>query len=166
MAAGAALWLLGRPAPPLAGPPDIAPSALYAATFQDGAGQPQSLGQYQGRLLILNFWATWCAPCREEMPGFARLHTRWRDKGVQFVGISAEDRDKVGRFGRDLAIPYPLWSGGDEVGELSRRLGNRRGVLPHTAIIGAQGEVLEVRAGTFSESELEQRLVRFASKTS
>jgi len=164
MAAGAALWIAGRPALPVAEPTSIAPSALYAASFRDSAGQPQSLGQYQGRLLILNFWATWCAPCREEMPAFARLHARWRDKGVQFVGLSAEDQERVGRFGRDLSIPYPLWTGGDEVGELSRRLGNRRGVLPHTAIIGPQGEVLEVRAGTFSESELERRLASFAPK--
>lgn len=164
MAAGATLWLAGRPAPPQIGPTSIAPPALYAAAFQDQAGQRQALGQYQGRLLVLNFWATWCAPCREEMPGFARLQQRWRDKGVQFVGLSSEDQERVVRFGRELAIPYPLWTGGDEIGELSRRLGNRLGVLPHTAIIGAQGEILEVRAGTYTEAELERRLAAFAPK--
>lgn len=162
MAAGATLWLAGRPAPPSAGPTSIGPAALFAASFQDESGQRQPLGQFQGRLLVINFWATWCAPCREEMPGFARLHQRWRDRGVQFVGLSAEDRDRVARFGRELSIPYPLWTGGDEVGELSRRLGNRLGILPHTAIVGPQGEVLEVRAGTYAESELERRLAVFA----
>jgi len=166
MAAGTSLWLAGRPAPPATGPTSIAPSALYAASFLDEAGQRQPLGQYQGRLLVLNFWATWCGPCREEMPGFARLHRRWQDKGVQFVGVSAEDRDRVARFGRELSIPYPLWTGGDEVGELARRLGNRLGVLPHTAIIGAHGEILEVRAGTYTEAELERRLAAFALKSS
>lgn len=164
IAAGTALWLTGRTGPAPTGPTSIAPPALYAATFLDENGQRQALGQYQGRLLVLNFWATWCAPCREEMPGFARLHARWKDKGVQFVGLSAEDRDRVARFGRELSIPYPLWTGGDEVGELSRRLGNRIGVLPHTAIIGPQGEILEVRAGVFSEAELERRLSSFAPK--
>jgi thiol-disulfide isomerase/thioredoxin len=165
MTAGVALWLAGRPAAPAAGPTSIAPSALYAASFRDEAGQSQSLGQYQGRLLVLNFWATWCAPCREEMPGFARLHQRWRDHGVQFLGLSAEDGERVARFGRELAIPYPLWTGGDEVGELARRLGNRLGVLPHTAILSPQGEVLEVRAGTYTEAELERRLTAYAPKT-
>ncbi|MEO7741868.1 MAG: TlpA disulfide reductase family protein [Usitatibacter sp.] len=144
----------------------IAPAALYAATFDDESGQRQPLGQYQGRVLVLNFWATWCGPCRDEMPGFARLHARWKDKGVQFVGLSTEERDRVARFGRDLSIPYPLWTGGGEVGELARRLGNRLGVLPHTAIIGPQGQVLEVRAGTYTEMELEGRLAAFAAKRS
>lgn len=164
LAAGSALWLTGRTGLAPTGPTTIAPPALYAATFQDGTGQRQALGQYQGKLLVLNFWATWCAPCREEMPGFARLQGRWKDKGVQFVGVSSEDRERVARFGRELSIPYPLWTGGDEVGELSRRLGNRIGVLPHTAIIGPQGAVLEVRAGTYTENELERRLTAFAPK--
>ena len=164
MAAGTALWLTGRPGLPATGPVSIAPAALYAASFQDEAGQRQPLGQYQGRLLVLNFWATWCGPCKEEMPGFARLQGRWKDKGVQFVGVSAEEPGRVARFGRDLSINYPLWTGGDEVGELSRRLGNHMGILPHTAIIGPQGEVLEVRAGTYTESELERRLAAFAPK--
>ena len=165
MATGTTLWLAGRrPAPPEPGPVSIAPSALYAASFQDAAGQRQPLGQFQGRLLVLNFWATWCAPCKEEMPGFARLQGRWKDRGVQFVGLSAEEGARVARFGRDLSINYPLWTGGEEVGELSRRLGNRMGILPHTALIGPQGEVFEVRAGTYTESELEQRLASFSPK--
>ena len=165
MAAGTTLWLTGRTGRlETAGPPSIAPAALYAASFQDEAGQRQPLGQYQGRLLVLNFWATWCGPCREEMPAFARLHGRWKERGVQFVGLSAEERDRVARFGRELSIPYPLWTGGDEIGELARRLGNRLGVLPHTAIIGPQGEVLEVRAGTYTEAELEGRIASITSK--
>ena len=114
LAAGAALWLGGRGGPrEAAGPPSIAPAALYAASFQDDAGVRQPLGQFQGRLLVLNFWATWCGPCREEMPGFARLHARWKEKGVQFLGVSAEERERVARFGRELSIPYPLWTGGN-----------------------------------------------------
>ena len=166
MAAGATLWLAGRPAPPSTGPTSVAPAALYAASFEDESGQRQPLGRFQGRLLVLNFWATWCGPCREEMPGFARLQQRWGDRGVQFVGLSAEGRETVVRFGRELSIPYPLWTGGNDVGELSRRLGNRLGVLPHTAIISPLGEVLEVRAGTYTEAELERRLAAFAPKKS
>ena len=155
--AGLAFWLATRPTPP-AVRAEIAPGALLAASFADTRGQPRSLGQFQGKILVVNFWATWCAPCREEMPAFARLQARWGDRNVQFVGLANDDPQKVERFGRELGIPYPLWVGGDQVGELSKRLGNRLGVLPHTVIVSAQGEVLESRVGTYTEALLETRL--------
>ena len=165
LAAGGALWLLSRPADPHArAVPTIAPAALNATTFTDAEGRTQPLGQFQGRLLVLNFWATWCAPCREEMPAFARIHARWKDRGVHLIGISAEGPEKVAQFGRGLAIPYPLWTGGDQVRELSRRLGNATGALPHTALIGPQGEILETRVGPYTETELENRLAYFSTK--
>jgi hypothetical protein len=99
------------------------------------------------------------------MPAFARLQTRWAERGVQFVGLANEDPGKVHPFGRGLGITYPLWTGGQEVAELSRRLGNRLGVLPHTAIIGPSGEVLETKVGPYSEKDLEQRLSAFAPKS-
>jgi thiol-disulfide isomerase/thioredoxin len=136
-----------------------------AATFVDGRGGRQSLGQLQGKVVVLNFWATWCAPCREEMPAFARLQSRWAAAGVQFVGLSSEEPAKVERFGQALAINYPLWTG-DGVAELSRRLGNRMAVLPHTAILGPGGEVLDVRVGPYSEADLEARLAVFARQPS
>ena len=162
--AGAVFWWLGRPAP-MAGPVSIGPAALYAASFTDEKGGQQSLGRFQGKLLVLNFWATWCGPCREEMPGFVRLQSRWAGQGVQFVGLSNEEPGKVARFARELAINYPLWTGGNEVGELSRRLGNRMGVLPHTAIIGPAGEILAVKVGAYSETELDTKIRDLAGKS-
>ncbi|QJR16903.1 TlpA family protein disulfide reductase [Usitatibacter palustris] len=164
--AGAALWI-GSRAPssaavnPLA---DATPAALFAATFKGPEGQDQAIGQFQGKILVVNFWATWCAPCKEEMPGFVRLQARWKDKGVQFLGIANDDPAKVRRFGTDLAINYPLWTGGAEVSELSKRLGNRVGVLPHTVILDGQGRVLESRIGIYSEPAMEERLFA-ATKT-
>ena len=170
LATGTVLWLATRPAGSLPGitvaAPAISPAALYAASFQDGAGNPQSLGQFQGKVLVVNFWATWCAPCREEMPAFARLQARWAGRGVQFVGLANEDPAKVHPFGKSLGITYPLWTGGDNVSELSRRLGNRLGVLPHTAILSPAGEVLESKVGPYSEADLELRLAAFSGKSS
>ena len=165
MLVGAALWLAMRPPDtrPTAAPVEIAPAAFYAASFTDATGRSQALGQFQGRVLVVNFWATWCAPCREEMPGFVRLQSRWAARGVQFVGLANEERGKVDRFGREIGVNYPLWTGGDEVSELSRRLGNRGGVLPHTAILGPRGEVLEVKVGPYSESQMENRLAVFTA---
>jgi peroxiredoxin len=92
------------------------------------------------------------------MPAFTRVQSRWAQRNVQFVGLANDDPAKVVRFGEQLAINYPLWTGGDEVGELSQRLGNRLGVLPHTVILDAQGKVLEQRVGPYTEAELEERL--------
>jgi thiol-disulfide isomerase/thioredoxin len=166
--AGAAMYLgseRARPGP-VPVPADITPGAILSTPFKDGQGRSRTLGEFQGRVVVVNFWATWCAPCREEMPGFTRLQGRWADRGVQFVGLSDEDPAKVQRFGEGLAINYPLWTGGSEVMGLSRRLGNRLGVLPHTVVLDSQGRVLESRIGLYSEKALEERLGAIAVKSS
>jgi len=160
--AGTALWVATRPAKDAASAVEAAPAALWAAGFRDVDGRPRALGEYQGRVLVLNFWATWCAPCREEMPGFQRLQAKWPARSVQFVGLSAEDASKVAGFGRSLGITYPLWVGGDEVGELSKRLGNRGGVLPHTVVFDPRGKVVAARVGAYKEAELDEILNRLA----
>jgi thiol-disulfide isomerase/thioredoxin len=156
LAAGGALYLATRP-PAQVGEPRIAPAALYAASFRDAQGQPASLGQFEGRPLVLNFWATWCAPCREEMPAFSRVSARKAGQ-VQFLGLAQDDPAKVRDFARQLGIGYPLWTGGDEVMELSRRLGNQMTVLPFTVILDGQGRVVAQRVGAYTEADLEQRL--------
>lgn len=161
--AGAAMFL-GSRAPDSLPAADVAPSAVYAAGFRDEQGANRSLAQFQSKLLVVNFWATWCAPCREEMPAFTRLQSRWAGRNVQFVGIAQDDPAKVERFGKELGINYPLWTGGDEVGEFSKRLGNRLGVLPHTVILDSRGQVLEQRVGPYTEPALEERLMAFTAK--
>ena len=161
--AGTALWLGERApiAPPSA---DIAPTAIYASSFVDAAGQSQALGRFQGKLLVVNFWATWCAPCRAEMPAFSRLQQKWQGRNVQFVGLSNEEPAVVARFAAEVPVAYPLWTGGAAVDQLSRRLGNHLGVLPHTVILDPTGSVLESKIGPYTEEQLEARLTAFASK--
>jgi hypothetical protein len=79
------------------------------------------------------------------------------------VGLANDDPAKVARFARDLGIGYPLWTGGPEVDELSRRLGNRQGVLPYTVIVDSQGSVVEQKVGAYSEAELTSKLNAIAS---
>jgi thiol-disulfide isomerase/thioredoxin len=161
--AGTAMFLGSRQPSP-SGDSDVAPSAIYAAGFRDEQGATRSLAQFQNKLLVVNFWATWCAPCREEMPAFTRVQSRWAARNVQFVGLAQDDPAKVVRFGKDLAINYPLWTGGDAVGELSKRLGNRLAVLPYTVILDPQGRVLERRVGPYTETALEERLTAYTAK--
>ena len=163
IASGVSLWWFTRPT---AEPRniDVTPGALWAATFRDPGGSSHSLGQFQGKVLVVNFWATWCVPCREEMPAFNRVHERWKDKGVTFLGLADDDAAKVERFGHELSIAYPLWVGGESVGELSRRLGNRLGVLPHTVIFDPSGNVVDSRVGPYTEAALESKLAIIAVK--
>jgi thiol-disulfide isomerase/thioredoxin len=167
--AGALLWHLGRPptqarspAPPVVA---IAPAAVFATTFTDASGATRALGQFEGKILVLNFWATWCEPCRAEMPAFNRLQDRWAGKGVQFVGLSDEPGETARRFGQSLGIVYPLWTGGDQVADLSRRLGNRQGGLPHTVVLDPSGRVVAQRVGPYTEADLEQVLGKIAGKS-
>jgi thiol-disulfide isomerase/thioredoxin len=168
MAVGAALWRLGPPAgrPPQAEVPvpAISAPALYAATFTGPSGEPRSLGAFQGKVLVLNFWATWCEPCRAEMPAFERLQQRWGPRGVQFLGLSDEPTDKAQQFGRALGVGYPLWTGGDQVSMLSRRLGNTLGGLPHTVVVDRKGEVVVQKVGPYTESALEIILAELVGK--
>jgi thiol-disulfide isomerase/thioredoxin len=160
--AGSVFYLLARsPAPTEAVPVQVAPAALYAATFHDAEGRSQSIGRYAGRPLVLNFWATWCAPCREEMPAFEQLQRRWAPR-IQFVGLAQEDPAKVRDFAARLGVTYPLWTGGDEVMELSARLGNQARVLPYTVLVAPDGRVLEQKVGAYNEQTLEAALRRIA----
>jgi len=163
LATGAALWWQQRPEP-LVGEATISGAALYAASFTDAAGAPASLGRYQGKTLVLNFWATWCGPCREEMPALARVAERWKDRGVAFVGISDESPETIARFGREVKVPYPLWSSGAGSSEMESRLGNRVGGIPFTAIVGPDGRVATARVGPYTETELERELSRTSAK--
>ena len=169
LGAGAFLWWATQPrvvqVPPV-GAVTIAPSALYAIAFTDADGRSQSLGRFQGRILVLNFWATWCGPCREEMPLFTRLQSKWAERGVQFVGLSAEEPGPVARFGRELGVNYPLWTGGEMVADLARRLGNSSGVLPYSVVFGPGGEVLDRKVGPYREYELDAIFGQYTPKRS
>jgi thiol-disulfide isomerase/thioredoxin len=79
-----------------------------AVSFPDLTGKPQSLGQWQGKLLVINFWAAWCAPCREEMPALNRIHNKYAAKALQIVGIAADSAYKVCQFWKQTVIGYPL----------------------------------------------------------
>ena len=129
---------------------------VYAARFADLKGGIQTVGQWQGQVLVVNFWATWCAPCRDEIPGFAKLQERYGARGLQFVGIAIDQPDKVVEFSREFRINYPLLIGGLESMELMRQAGNRAGVLPFTLIIDRSGKLVSGEPGGLKEARLEQ----------
>jgi thiol-disulfide isomerase/thioredoxin len=129
---------------------------VYSAHLPDVGGVAHSLQQWRGRVLVVNFWATWCAPCREEIPGFVRLQERHGGRGLQFVGIAIDQPGKVADFAREFGINYPLLIGGPESLDLLREAGNKQAVLPYTVVIDRHGKVASRQPGGLKEGRLEE----------
>jgi thiol-disulfide isomerase/thioredoxin len=144
---------------------EITPEAFHASSLPDLDGRPQSFGQFAGKVVVLNFWATWCAPCREEIPGFIRVQSRFGNGRVQFIGAASDEPAKVRAFAKEFAVNYPILADVDGAMTLSRRFGNRLGVLPHTVILDAAGQVIANRIGLFTEAEITSMLELALSAT-
>ena len=157
MAFAAGVWQ-GQQGPTQAGDIDAAAQAIYGVTLPDLQGKPQSVKQWRGKVLVVNFWATWCEPCRKEIPEFIKLQSKYQDKNLQFVGISIDQADKTSEFSRNFGINYPTLVGTFDTMEVSRQAGNQRRVLPHTVVLDKQGRVAFVELGGVSLETLEARL--------
>lgn len=132
-----------------------AADVVMATRLTDLQGQSQPLSQWRGKVLVVNFWATWCAPCREEIPAFVRLQDKYRAQGLQFVGIAIDRRDPVLAFVREFGINYPVLLGGIETIEMSRHAGNRAGTLPFTLIFDRAGKIVATEVGGVKEAQLQ-----------
>jgi len=128
---------------------------LFSTPLANLSGAKDTLETWRGRVLVVNFWATWCAPCREEIPLFVRLQKRLGSRGLQFVGIAIDRPVPVAEFQREYAMNYPILIGGLETMELLREAGNRSGVLPFTLIIDRGGRLVSSKLGTLREAQLE-----------
>jgi peroxiredoxin len=135
-------------------------SAILGLVLPDVDGRQQAMAQWRGKVLVVNFWATWCAPCREEMPRFVAAQTRDAARGVQFVGIAVDDAAKVRSFAQELGLNYPSLIGGYGAIELSRTLGNELAALPFTVILGRDGKVALTHLGPLSADKLDAVLGR------
>ncbi len=140
--------------------PKEAVTQFFTVQLNDVNGKPQALAQWRGKVLVINFWATWCPPCREEMPEFSRLQAKHAADGVQFVGIALDTAENVISFSKQHPVGYPLLIAESEGTELSRRLGNSQLALPYTVVLGPQEEVQITRLGRIPESELDGLLKR------
>ncbi len=110
---------------------------------------------YAGRPLLLNFWASWCAPCVKEMPELDRFAQTQGADGVQVVGIALEDAEAVRAFLARIPVTYPILLDTPGPADSSVQVGNAMGVLPYSVLIGADGRILRQRAGPFDPSELD-----------
>lgn len=153
MAFGAGIWVSEKRQADA--PDQTASQALFALALPDLQGQSRRLEQWRGKVLVVNFWATWCAPCREEIPIFVGLQDRYAANGLQFVGISIDEVDKTREFATTFKMNYPVLIGTFDTVEVSRQAGNKRRVLPYTVILNRNGEIVAAELGGVSEEKLE-----------
>jgi thiol-disulfide isomerase/thioredoxin len=157
----ASLWL--QPSTPAPAIQKSTSSAVGATRtdFQrpDLRGTSRKLSEWDGKLILLNFWASWCGPCREEMPLLDRSQQRYASKGLQVIGIAADTDAATQAFLKESPVAYQiLVDDPQDGGDLSLDYGNTRSVLPYTVLIGREGRVVAQHFGEFSETGLERWL--------
>ncbi len=127
-------------------------------TLRDLKGQPVSLESLRGRIVVLNFWATWCEPCREEMPVLEKLHAEYAARGISVIGASAdrpETQRRIAPFLRKAKITFPIWTGATTVEMERMQLGIG---LPATAVVDGDGQIAFRILGPIEEQHLRERL--------
>lgn len=129
---------------------------LLGARFMDLDGRPRRLLEWRGRALLCNFWATWCAPCREEAPLLDAARRHWLSRGAEVVGIGIDSVVKIREFVQMYQLSYPLLVADATAISLVRKLGNPAGGLPYTVALNRKGVVVSRHVGALSDQGLRQ----------
>ena len=133
-----------------------ADTALWGLTFDTPNGQKLVMQSLRGKPLLINFWATWCAPCVEEMPLLDRFYRENSAKGWQTLGLAIDQVEPVNRFLKKTPVSYPVGMAGLQGMDLVRSLGNSVGGLPFTVVLGTAGNVLHRKIGQLTPADLQQ----------
>lgn len=139
---------------------EMAGGPAPALTLPDLTGQPRSLAEFRGKLVLVNFWATWCAPCLNEIPMLVRLQDTYGPRGLQIVGPAMDSPEAVRNGAPELGIPYPVLVGDSEIVDAMQALGDTLGALPYSVLIDANGEIVHRKHGEFTEPELRALIER------
>ena len=140
------------------------PETLPDVRIPDLNGQPHSLRQYLGHPLVVNFWATWCAPCRREMPLLQQLWQEYRSQGVQILGVAVDSRQAVQQYLRTTPVGYPILADTDQGSAAVARFGIEP-VLPFSVFADAQGRIVAVKLGELHRDEADDILAHVQQVT-
>jgi thiol-disulfide isomerase/thioredoxin len=140
----------------LASDPSI--KAFFANPWLNPDGKPINTVEWQGKVLVVNFWASWCPPCIEEMPTLDLISQEYLQKNVLFVGIGIDSPSNIREFLKSTPVSYPIVIGGLEGSNLSKQMGNTQGALPYTVIINPKGNATYTKLGKISEEELRKAI--------
>jgi len=176
--AGLSLWQFIAPALQPESPPAVmtAQQAVAAKALAVGSQRPlfsladvdgvvHSIDEWDGKLLVVNFWATWCPPCLAEIPGFIKLQSEYGDRGLQFIGVALDNAENVRKFADEHKMNYPSLQGQAEAIEIGKTYGNRYGALPFTVIISPQSKVLKTHAGILEFDEAKELIEKFLANS-
>jgi thiol-disulfide isomerase/thioredoxin len=125
-------------------------------TLNDLTGQPRHLSEWKGKLVLVNFWATWCAPCLHEIPMLIDLQTQYGARGLQIVGPAMDEPEAVKTGAPQLGINYPVLVGDTEIVNAMQALGDELGALPYSVLIDANGSIVFRKHGEFSRDDLQK----------
>ena len=152
--AGVMIHVHTKPEPAPETPLPSSAAALMAANLPDLDGRAQGFEQWRGKVIVVNFWATWCVPCRKEIPEFIQAQVEYAPRGLQIVGIAIDERDKVKPYAAEIGINYPILIGGQDGIELARVAGNTLGGLPFTVVLDRKGHPVGSRLGGLDREKL------------
>ena len=131
---------------------------FFASTLIDLKNQGQPLNQWKGKSLLVNFWATWCTPCVQEMPELSALQSENKLPNVQVIGIGIDTAENMQTFSSKYKISYPLYVGGVTGTDLLRKLGDHAGGLPFSVLITPNGQIKKVYLGRLKIDEVKHDL--------
>ncbi len=134
-------------------------SVFFSKELIDSDLVNHPLSKLQGKILIVNFWATWCPPCREEIPDLSNLYLRHKNQGLEIIGISTDDITKTKEFLRTNQVSYPVLIGDIQSMAIAESLGNDKGALPFTVIIDAKGKIIQTFLGRIDLTTVENKLL-------
>ena len=137
-------------------PTDTSTASLFNANIMDNSGEIISFSKFEGQWLLINFWATWCAPCREEIPELNEFSHK--NKTIQTIAIAIDDLESVNKFTKKIPIEYLSFIAENEGVQISQSLGNERGVLPFSVIISPEKKIEKVFYGRLKLNQLNQAL--------
>ena len=140
-------------------PPLLNKNQLSTGFFlSDIYGKQHSINEWQGKIKVINFWATWCSPCLKEIPEFISLQNQYALQGVQFIGIAIDNKDAINKYLSTIQINYPILIAENEGLILARQMGNSINSVPFTIIINQQGVILERYFGEINTEKLEEKI--------
>jgi thiol-disulfide isomerase/thioredoxin len=129
---------------------------LLSTPFLDLDGRTRRLRDWRGSVLVCNFWATWCAPCREEIPLLRAAKQQWGTHGLEIAGIGVDSAAKIREFAANVGVNYPIFLGDASTIALMRKVGNASGGLPYNTVLDRRGAIAHRKLGAFTAAELRQ----------